>query len=229
MPRLGIRPRAVLFDLDGTLTDPAPGITRCLAHALTAIDVPVPSYDQLLLAIGPPWETYLTTLGVPAERVGEALTHYRAEYEDGGLYEATVYGGIHSLLAELQDDGFEIALATSKPINTASRVIEHFGLAGYFTFLGGATLDGSRSHKHDVISHVLDTLGHADAVMVGDRKYDIEGARHHGLPCVAVTWGHADNGEIASHDPAATVESPGELGALLRHLPREASADFTLS
>lgn len=219
MPRLGNRPRAVLFDLDGTLTDPAPGITRCLAHALRCVDVPVPSYDELLLAIGPPWESYLPGLGVPVERVDETLGHYRDEYEAGGLFEATVYDGIPALLAALQDDGFEIALATSKPINSASRVIDHFGLSDYFTFLGGATLDGTRSHKHDVISHVLATLGHRDVVMIGDRKYDIEGARHHGLACIAVSWGHAPEGELASFSPAAVVDSPEHIESLLRSLP----------
>ncbi len=219
MPRLTQRPRAVLFDLDGTLTDPAPGITRCLAHALRAVEVPVPDYEDLLLAIGPPWNDYLPTLGVPVDRVAETLAHYRELYEVDGLFEATVYDGVSTMLGELQADGFEIALATSKPIDTATRVIEYFGLTGYFTFLGGATLDGTRSHKHDVISHVLDTLGHADVVMVGDRKYDIEGARHHGLPCIAVGWGHADDGEIAVHNPAAVIHTPGDLGPLIRALP----------
>jgi phosphoglycolate phosphatase len=219
MPRLSTRPRAVLFDLDGTLADPAPGITRCLAHALTSIGVEVPSYDQLVLAIGPPWEDYLPTLGVPPELVDQALINYRAEYESGGLFEATVYDGIAELLGNLVSDGFELALATSKPIGSATRVVEHFGLSEHFTFLGGATLDGSRVHKHDVISHVLDTLGHRDAVMIGDRKYDIEGARHHGLACIGVEWGHAPADEFAAHRPAATVASAQEIRSLLAGLP----------
>jgi phosphoglycolate phosphatase len=220
MPRLVKRPRAVLFDLDGTLTDPAPGITRCLAHALQVMDLPVPSYEVLVSMIGPPWEHELTTLlGVPVERVAEAIAHYRAVYEMDGLYEASVFQGVPALLGDLRDQGFEVALATSKPIDTAARVIEHFDLAGYFTFLGGATLDGSRVHKQDVIAHVLENLGHSDAVMIGDRRFDVEGARYHGLPCIAVDWGHADADEITASNPAAIVSTTAELATLLLALP----------
>jgi phosphoglycolate phosphatase len=219
MPPVMTRPRAVLFDLDGTLTDPAAGITRCLAYAMAAMGLEVPPYEALVAMIGPPWEHELHQIGIPTERIPEAIAHYRDVYEAGGVFEATVYDGIHDLLDTLRSNGFEIALATSKPVNTATMVIDHFELAEYFTFLGAATLDGSRVHKHDVIAHVLDTLGHRDAVMVGDRRFDIEGARHHELACIAVGWGHAQDGEIAAANPAAVVSSTAELARLLLSLP----------
>lgn len=219
MPPLSSRPRTVLFDLDGTLTDPAPGITRCLAFALREIGVPVPEYEVLRSMIGPPWEHELPSIGVPVDRVGDALAAYRSQYEVGGLYEAVVYDGIVEVLGALRDDGFTIALATSKPVDTATRVLEHFGLRPYFDVVGAATLDGTRSHKHDVIAWVIDELGHADMVMVGDRRYDILGARHHGLPCIAVSWGHADEGEIELHQPAHTVDHPAQILDVLRCLP----------
>jgi phosphoglycolate phosphatase len=224
MPRLTNRPRAILFDLDGTLTDPAPGITRCLTHAMVSLGLPVPPYGELLKAIGPPWEDYLPTMGIPEDQVGAAMEFYRDQYAGGGLFEATLYEGVVPMLAALKDRGFEIALATSKPIDTAARVVEHFGLLPYFDFLGAATLDGTRSHKEAVIRHVLDHLGHEDVAMVGDRMYDIVGARHHGIPCVSVRWGHAPEGELEDHNPAAIVSAAHEVVDLMLSLPVPADA-----
>ena len=210
------RPRAVLFDLDGTLTDPAPGLIRCLTHAFAAVGLPIPGRTEMLAAIGPPWEDYLAaSMGVPHDLVDEVIAAYRSEYAGGGMFEADLFEGVPQLLADLVDEGFELALATSKPLPSAELILDHFGLTGYFTALGGATMDGSRRHKHDVMDFALDLLGHRDAVMVGDRKYDVLGAAHHGIACIGVTWGHAEDGEFDDHPPAAYAAHPADVLALV--------------
>ena len=212
--------QAVLFDLDGTITDPGLGFARCLQHALDAMGLdPVPT-ERLRRLIGPPFQSSLPTIGVPSERIDEAISLYRAEYEKGGLFEAALYDGIVASIESLAGAGFRIALATSKPTGPAERILRHFGVHGHFAFVGGATPDGSRVHKHDVIAHVLEELGPSVAVMVGDRRYDVEGARRCGLPSIAVHWGYADPGELDACGPDARVDHPSEIADAVAQLVR---------
>lgn len=207
----------VLLDLDGTLTDPYDGITRCVLHALAGLGLPAPEEPLLSRVIGPPLQEGFAALGVPAGQLGDAVRLYRERFTTTGLYENRVYNGVPEVLDELRAAGWRLALATSKPEVFAQRVLDHFGLADRFDVVGGATLDGARRHKADVIAHVLDRsgspsgVGERPAVMVGDRAQDVLGAQAHGLRCVGVAWGYAEPGELKAAGADPVVSAPAEL------------------
>ncbi len=207
----------ILFDLDGTLTDPFVGIAEGVRHAFTKMGRPEPDHDDMRRLIGPPFQQTFPTFGMHDHEVDEAIAHYRDVYEGGGLFKAYVYEGIDHVLGNLRSLGHTLALATSKPTGSAERVLGHFGLADHFSFVGGASRDRSRHQKHEVIAHVLEELGatHDQIVMVGDRVYDVEGARHCGVPCVGVRWGYAEPGELEEAGAVAIAEQPADLHALL--------------
>ena len=209
----------ILFDLDGTLTDPFVGIAAGLRHAFDQLNLEVPSDEAVRALIGPPFEESLPALGVPHDQVALAIKHYRESYnEGGGLFQATVFDGIVDVLAALRDDGHQLALATSKPTRSAARVLQHFRLHRYFDFIGGATVDGTRTRKEDVVGHVLESLDHATGVMVGDRRYDVMGARAFGLQSIGVTWGYAEPGEFEEHAPDHLATDPADLLRVIRSL-----------
>lgn len=214
----------VLLDLDGTLTDPYDGITRCILHALDGLGLPAPDEPSLRRVIGPPLQDGFASLGVAPGQVDQAVRLYREGYSTTGLYENHLYDGIPELLGDLRRAGRRLALATSKPEVFAQRVLDHVGLAEHIDVVGGATLDGTRRHKADVIAHVLaviDSTGtSAQAqtgasihrpVMVGDRAQDVLGAQAHGLRCVGVGWGYADPGELQAAGADPVVSTPAEL------------------
>lgn len=212
-------PRAaevVLFDLDGTLSDSAPGILAALReafaeHELAPLD---PVVERSLL--GPPFYESLPPL-IGAERSWPVIESYRRHYAEA-MYASTAFAGVPELLAALHRDGRRLAVATSKPEHYAVPIVEHIGLAGCFETIGGDDLEGSRRTKALVIAEVLERLGdpRADAVMmVGDRSHDVLGARENGLPCVAVTWGYAMPGELDAAGPAAICATPAEVAAFL--------------
>jgi phosphoglycolate phosphatase len=147
------------------------------------------------------------------------MAHYREMYNNrDAMFEAAAYAGIGSVLEELRNDGHELAVATSKPTPSAERVLAHFDLLRHFHFVGGATFDGTRRTKEDVVAHVLASRATRPAVMVGDRRYDVMGARTHGLISVAVTWGYAETGEFDAHPPDHGVDTPDALLSVLRSL-----------
>lgn len=204
----------VLFDLDGTLTDPFAGIAAGIRHACSRLGRPAPSDEVVRSMIGPPFqETFGPVLGVPSHQVDEGIAHYRSVYETGGLYDAILYDGIESVVTAVRAAGHRVALATSKPADSAARVLAHFRLDHLFHFIGGASRDRSRTHKHEVIAHVLAQLGTSgdDAVMVGDRRYDVDGARHNGVPCIGVRWGYAEAGELEAAAPTRIVDNATQL------------------
>jgi phosphoglycolate phosphatase len=204
----------VLLDLDGTLTDPYVGISAGIRHAFEHLGVPVPHEAVMRSMIGPPFQETFPALGVAHHQVDEAIAAYRSVYDDGGkLFEATLYDGIEHALDTLVAHGHTLALATSKPEGPARRIVEHFAILDRLTFVGGATADGSRRHKADVIDHVLRATGAhpSEAVMVGDRNVDVLGARAHGLHVIGVRWGYAELGELDNLQPTAIVEHPREL------------------
>ncbi len=211
----------VLFDLDGTLTDPYCGISAGIIHVCVTLGRPVPSAMVLRSMIGPPFqETFTEVLGLAPDDVAAAIDVYRSVYETGGLYDATVYDGIHVTLDSLRGAGHTLALATSKPTESATRVLEHFALRSSFDFVGGAARDGSRHHKADVIAHVLDwhrsqSRSHDAVVMIGDRRYDIDGARAHGMRAIGAGWGYADEGELDAAGAEVILGHPSELAAHL--------------
>ncbi|NJK78416.1 MAG: HAD family hydrolase [Chloroflexaceae bacterium] len=217
---------AVLLDLDGTLTDSEPGIVRSIAYALEQLGAPVPPPTVLHDWIGPPLhDTFTSYLGTTT-LADRALAAYRERYVPIGMYENDVYPGIPALLTDLHEAGVRLYLATSKPQPYARLILEHFDLLRFFTYAGGATLDGRISTKAAVIGDVLDQMSsadHAACVMVGDRSHDIEGARTHGLRCIAVRYGYASVAELQASQPDAMAASVAELRALL--LPERTAPD----
>ncbi|RGA05261.1 HAD family hydrolase [Microbispora triticiradicis] len=210
--------RYCLFDLDGTLTDPETGIVASLRHALAAVGFPEVDHGRLRALIGPPLQDGFLMLGVPEERLGDAIHAYRERFSETGMYENEVIAGIPAVLEALVAEGWTLAVATSKPAVFAAKILAHFGLDGFFAYVAGATLDGLRRHKADVVRHALDVLGAPpDAtVMVGDRLEDVAGAAACGVRTVAVTWGFGDPAEFgapvfAGAGLLAVVETPGRL------------------
>jgi len=204
----------ILFDLDGTLTDPAPGIVACLEHALR--EMGAPSTDpHLSRFIGPPLqETFAQLLATSDPGVIEAaIGHYRERFADVGLFENALYPAIPLALQELSDRGFALRVATSKPHVFADRIIDHFGLRDFFPRVYGSELSGVRTDKGELIEYVLRTesLSPASTIMVGDRRHDIDGARVNRVPAVGVLWGFGSHEELMRAAPDAIVETAEEL------------------
>lgn len=207
----------VLFDLDGTLTDPAPGITRCLEHALLAMGRQAPSRERLLRFIGPPLQTtFRTLLGTdePA-MIDAAVAHYRERFASVGLYENSVYAGVPTGLGTLRDAGHRLWVVTSKPRIFAQRIAEHFGLAPLFRGVHGSELSGAYADKRDLVARVLEDerLDPANVWMVGDRAADVAGGRANGTRTIGVLWGYGSRAELVDARPDAIVDSMDALAA----------------
>jgi phosphoglycolate phosphatase len=209
----------ILFDLDGTLTDSAPGITASLTSTFETLGLPVPSPAQLVEYVGPPLLDSLQQFaGMTEEESREALTIYRASYHEHGAFDSAVFPGIRGLLKRLKDAGIPLAVATSKPELQAERILEHFDLAQYFDVITGATEDESRSAKSDVVTEAVRRLTEqgvdlTQTVMVGDRAFDVEGAAVNGLPTILVEWGYGSPAEAVG--AIAVVHSTDQLSSLL--------------
>ena len=208
----------ILVDLDGTVMDSAPGITRTLAVALEELGLPVPPPSRLLEFVGPPILDGLRDVagieGVPARQV---LDRYRARYRVTGAFEAEPYPGIREALEALGRTA-PLAIATSKPESVAVRILEHFGFAPLFTVIAGASDDETRSEKADVITRALELLVDLGVdvsrpVMIGDRVHDVAGAAAHDIPAILAGWGYGAPEEAAG--TIAIAASPGELPALV--------------
>ena len=209
----------VLFDLDGTLTDSAPGIHAGFRHALATIGQPEPTDEMIDAVIGPPMIDTFRSMGLDEDVVQQAIAAYFERYDSVGWAENAVFDGIEKVLIDARDSGRRLAVATSKSERFAIRILEHFELAHYFEFIGGASDDGSRRAKSDVIAHSLRNLGVAaaegatpDVLMVGDRDHDVLGAAHWGIPAVFVEWGYGFPAEAErAHTTAETVAHLGRL------------------
>ncbi|MDO4044047.1 HAD family hydrolase [Clavibacter michiganensis] len=209
----------ILFDLDGTITDSAPGITAQLAKTLLFMGLPVPGPAQLLEYVGPPiLDSFRDLAGMDDVAQQRALAHYREGYAGGGVFDSSVYAGVPEVLRAIHAVGIPISLATSKPESQARRVLDHYGLADLFTEVCGASEDEVRSAKADVIEEALrrlraDGIDLGNVVMVGDREHDVLGAAAHGIPTVMVGWGYGSPAEAAG--TIAVVETAAELEARL--------------
>lgn len=190
----------VLFDLDGTLTDPAIGITNSVAHALKRWGIDVPDRTGLYKFIGPPLvDSFCKYYGFSREDGELSVKYYREYFADKGLFENSVYEGVPEMLEELKGRGKRLIVATSKPEVFSDKILRHFELDGYFDFLAGATLDSSRVKKADVIAHALKCCNITDlssVVMVGDREHDVLGAAHFGIDSIGVLYGYGDRTEL---------------------------------
>jgi len=205
----------LLFDLDGTLTDPFVGITACIRHALTALGRPAPPADQLRWCIGPPLRDSLATLlgADHAHKADEALAVYRERFGRVGLFENQAYPGIREALAGLQERGHVLRVATSKPAVFARRIIEHFDLARYFTSVDGCELDGTRGDKRSLIAYILREYGltPGETLMIGDREHDVIGARENGVAAIGVLWGFGSREELEAAGALRLVATPEGL------------------
>lgn len=204
-----------LFDLDGTLTDSQEGITNAIKYALEKMGEPIPSREVLLRFIGPPLDySFGKFCGFSPDRIRTGIKFYREYYSTTGLFENRVYEGIPELLKGLEAEGKKLAVATSKPENFTMKILEHFGLLGYFHVVTGALLDGSRSTKTDVLRCALENCGISDkskAVMIGDRMHDINGAKENGIDCIAVLWGFGSTEEFKEYGAEYIVDTPAQI------------------
>ena len=208
---------AIFFDLDGTLTDPKVGITRCIQHALRELGAIPPDADELTWCIGPPLlESFKSMLGDDA-LANSALTHYRARYSEVGLFENQLYLGVPEALRRLSGRAVSLFVATSKPQVYAERIVEHFSLGAIFKGIFGPTLQGDRATKTDLLRWALDeTRVKADAsVMVGDRSHDMVGATDNGMRAVGVLYGYGCREELEASGAELLVSNPDELSGLL--------------
>lgn len=208
---------SILFDLDGTLTDPKEGITKSVEYALGKFGITVEHPDQLLPYIGPPlYDSFIEIQGFTAEKAAQAVEFYRERYRTLGMFENAVIPGIPELLEELKGKGFNLYVATSKPTVFAEEIIRHYGLDSYFRHVAGSNLDGTRSKKKEVIQYVLDEnhIPPETALMIGDREHDIIGAKACGVASIGVMIGYGSEAELQSagaDDIAYDVKDIGDI------------------
>ncbi len=210
----------ILFDLDGTLTDPFEGITASIRHALESMGRIAPKAESLRWCIGPPLQANFRELLATDDdaRINRAVALYRERYDDVGKFENKLIDGIPELLAGLQDDGYALAVATSKLQSYAGDIVEHFGLMRYFDQVYGSEPDGRYADKGDLVGLVL-KLRHVDAgrtLMIGDRMHDIVGAKKNGVDGIGVLWGYGDRKELSDAGADAIADTPADLGEIVR-------------
>ncbi len=190
----------LLFDLDGTLTDPGEGITNSVAYALEKWGIEVSDKSQLYPFIGPPLSaSFKKYYGFSEEDALKSVEYYREYFRDRGIFENNVYDGVADLLSSLRERSKKIILATSKPEEFARIILDHFDLTKYFDLIAGASMDESRNKKADVIRYALDMAKVSDrtlALMIGDREQDITGAKKNGIDSLGVLYGYGDGEEL---------------------------------
>lgn len=209
-----MKKQQIVFDLDGTLTDPMIGITKSVQYALRAYGIQVERLEDLCPFIGPPLrDSFMKYYGFDPDQATEAIWKYREYFSVTGLYENKEYAGIKEMLAALRDEGKKLYVATSKPELFAKKILEHFQMAEYFTFIGGASMDETRVKKGDVIGYVLEENQITDlsqVVMVGDREHDVIGAKEAGIESVGVLYGYGSREELeeaGANEIVSTVEA----------------------
>lgn len=208
--------KAILFDLDGTLTESGEGITRSVQYALEKLGKPEPDRKKLEVFVGPPLlQQFMRYADLDEETAVEAVKYYRERYENVGIFENRLYPEVEEMLNGLKDKGYILAVASSKPEYFVRKVLEHFQLTGYFQEIVGSEMDGSRTNKAEVIEEVLARLHMSErrdeVIMVGDKEHDILGARKAGLPCIAVSYGYGSEEELKNADPLKIVNSAREI------------------
>jgi len=205
----------LLFDLDGTLTDPFPGITKCISYALDMMGRELPPGETLRWCIGPPLkDSFAKLLASDDNTLAEkALAFYRERFSTVGLFENEVYDGIPESLKALKEHGHALYVATSKPAIYAERIIDHFRLGHYFKRIYGSELDGTRNDKTSLISHILqrESIDGSESLMIGDREHDITGAKENGIYGIGVLWGYGTKDELKASGAQTFITNPREL------------------
>ncbi|HEM5272914.1 TPA: HAD family hydrolase [Streptococcus suis] len=210
--------QTILFDLDGTLTDSGQGILNSVAYALEKMGIEEPDIANLNRFIGPPlYESFSRFYQLSPEDTQSAVDAFRVYFKEKGMFENQLYPGIIPLLEELRTAGKTLVIATSKPEIFAKQILEHFGIAHYFDVIAGASLDSSRISKADVIGYAINQLEAFpnNAVMIGDREHDIEGARMHQLPAIGVLYGYGNKQEFEKAGATMIVETVQDLKRVL--------------
>ena len=211
----------VIFDLDGTVWDSAPGIIGSIESTFEWFGLPVPDRSVLSAHVGPPLQLMLAELGIPVEHVDAATLKYRERYVEWGVYEAALYPGITAVLDALAASGIRLATATSKGEGPTLQMIDHFGLGDRFEIVGAASMDTSSVTKTAVLERTLAQLGSPDpdeCLMIGDRSYDVTGSAAFGIECVGVLWGYGSEDELRSAGARHIVGRPADLAALVESL-----------
>ena len=208
----------ILFDMDGTICDSARGILKSLQYSLDYMNIKIPDIETLKPFLGPPIrESYRQAFNLEGEELEIAVAKFRERYIPIGMFENDLYPGIYELIRDLKSEGRSIILATGKVYDQAEQILNHFDLLKYFDFVSGCEIDGTRSHKHEIIDYALDNMGveKSSAVMVGDRYHDIVGAAKTGIASIGVLYGYGTREEIAAHGPDYTAETVEQLRELL--------------
>ncbi len=214
----------LLFDLDGTLTNPKEGITKSAQYALDYYGIHVGDLDKLTCFIGPPLqESFQEFYGFSKEKAWEATLKFRERYGTVGLWENEIFPGMAGMLKRLKEAGKRLAVATSKPEPLAEKILDKFQILEYFEVVSGSELEGGRITKSEVIGEALRRLGRKpddcrDILMVGDRKHDVEGAAVFGMDCLGVSFGFAEEGELEAAGAIDTADTVEELTEKLLHL-----------
>ena len=205
----------ILFDLDGTLTDPGMGITNSVAYALQKFSIEVSDRRELYKIIGPPLlDSFRDYYGFTEEESLLALQYYREYFADKGIFENELYSGVPELLTKLKTAGISVGLTTSKPEPYARRILDHFGLTAYFDSITGATMDEKLSRKADIIKVALDKHPDLDLsriIMAGDREHDVQGANDNDLKTIGVLYGYGSEEELKTAGAAFLVRTPEEI------------------
>ncbi|MCC8138467.1 MAG: HAD family hydrolase [Clostridiales bacterium] len=230
----------ILFDLDGTLTESAPGIVNAILYALKKNGIEETDRDKLMTFVGPPlYDTFQAEYGMSKQQADHMVDDFREYYHERGWKENSPYGGIPEMLQELRTQGRKLAVATSKPEESAKQILTWFGLAEYFDLIAGATMDDSRSRKGDVIAYAIAQLNLESAreqeaaqampaketadhiLMVGDRSHDVAGAKENGISCVGVLYGYGTRKELEEAQAAAICAEVRDLPEVIVQLERE--------
>ncbi|BBC24471.1 HAD hydrolase-like protein [Pseudanabaena sp. ABRG5-3] len=213
---------AILFDLDGTLTDPKIGITTCIQYAIANLGYQPPATTDLLWCIGPPLSVSFAKLLETNDRnlVDKAISLYRDRFSTIGLFENLLYPDIPETLKLIRSEGYQTYVATSKPHVYAKRIIEHFGLSSMFDGIYGSELDGTNSIKSELIRHILDqeNMAPAQTMMIGDRYHDVVGAKQNQVLAIGVTYGYGTEAELKEHGVDLLAHSPQEIPHLILNI-----------
>lgn len=212
----------VLFDLDGTITDSAPGIVNSIRYALEKRGMEILPEPELRGFIGPPLkERFQEVFSVTEEESVQMVELYREYYGEKGIFENRVYDGVMEMLRQLKDAGIRLLIATAKPEGYANIIAQHFGFGKYFDFIGGACMDGSRTDKYEVIEYVLDSCGIEDresVIMVGDRSHDMIGAKKAGIHSLGILYGYGARTELEGAGAELIAQTPREAAEMILRL-----------
>ena len=208
--------KAILFDLDGTLTESGEGITKSVQYALGKLGKPEEDLEKLKVFIGPPlMEQFMKYADLDEETARKAVEYYRERYSEKGIFENRPYPGVEDMLKELKRKKYLLTVASSKPEYYVKQILDHFQLTGYFDEIVGSEMNGKRTNKAEVIEETLSRLHMSDkrdqVIMIGDKEHDVFGARKAGLKCIAVSYGYGTEEELKNATPFKTVASTDEI------------------